>query len=135
MATDPNQLEGRELDAAIAVEVMEWKLTEPVWVTTDDGDYQIAAYWTDGVLSPAPGNHPRQKADQYWSPSRDWSAVQMVVEKMREKGWDQFQCIQHRYGGWGATFWSHQPQGVSRNADTTAVCRAALAAKRGGAKS
>jgi hypothetical protein len=42
-----------------------------------------------------------------WVPKYSTSpdAAMKVVEKMRELGWNQFQCVQMPYGGWEATFW------------------------------
>jgi len=64
-------LSPRELDARVAVEVMQW--TEP-----DNGRY--------GECWQTPSGRIVIKAK--WKPSSDWSCMKLVVERMQELGWE-----------------------------------------------
>ena len=63
-------LSPRELDARVAVEVMQW--TEP-----DNGRY--------GECWQTPSGRIVIKAK--WKPSSDWSCMKLVVERMHHLGW------------------------------------------------
>lgn len=65
--TNPDELTGAELDAAVAVEVMEWE-----W-----HDKLCCWYPPGGTLADSRGKNK-------WQPSSDWNAMREVVEKMRE---------------------------------------------------
>lgn len=145
------ELSGRALDAAIAVEVMGYRWYVGEYIGPSEGSATRMFF-----LSPEGVKRFRDGGDWRMAESPDyrdavpvvpefsssWSAVQMVVEKMREKGWN-FQVFGPETGNekWRGKFEfhvhplsAHQERRVVGVADTfpIAVCRAALAAVRGG---
>ena len=133
--TNPNEMQaGPELDAAIAVEVMEWRR-----VIEDEEQPDQVPY----LVGPEPGDvhYPSVAAkfpDSYTFPvqfSTDIAAAWEVLEKLKDDSWyinvswnDTIPGVENYWSCWG---W--------RSSDTTkgsaptaplAICRAALAAVR-----
>jgi hypothetical protein len=137
---------GAELNAAVAREVMGWRV---VWVRGRDTGYFIGGHYPtraacqrdcamrDDNLRPVPRFETSpgytNGGPEEWHPSTDIAAAWEVVEKMRSAGWSY---MLRDEGGKHHAFFHLGFEAEAADADATAplaICRAALAALRSAA--
>ena len=113
----------REIDVLVAEKVMEWKLAD-----------RKAMGWSDGpdvwITGEDPNDENSNPTYQGFEPSTDIAAAWLVVEKMREDGWQV--GIQSFFGNWKALLADEHDEVKHRAigcSPAKAICLVALKAK------
>ena len=123
MPDDVAQLSDRDLDAAVAEEVLNWK---PVCRCDNPELKDMNVEHGELKHEPCSGYYPSRYAS-------NWSAAGEVVEAMRERGY-RYSIIRTSDKDLFVSFdagWNEDITRLSRtNCETRAICEAALAAKR-----
>lgn len=150
---DYSALSDRELDALVAERVMEWvpwlekrgQYTHVVWQRQEGRepwkeshrDYQQPERYTRITAAEIqPGKHITHYVGEDFRPSETWAGAGLVLEAMRERGFDGGVTLPHVRGTtWDARFWNEaRAAGIGHHASAPrAVCIAALRAIEAGA--